>query len=331
MEKTKELNTFLITGATGFLGNMIAKKIADTYTNIRFIFIVRDKNIARKMYSIDFSDKNIEIIYIESNLEEMDIQEIQYDIDYIIHCAAITDSKKMVTYPVEVADGIVIGTKKVLQLAKEKQIKSMVYISSMEVYGRIKADDELISEECLGDILINSERSCYSLGKRIAEHYCYIYFKEYDIPVKTARLAQTFGKGVAKKDNRVYAQFARAVIDNRDIVLHTDGMSMGNYCASEDVVEGILTILYKGKNGESYNVVNENNTMTIREMAETVAEKIAKGRIKVVFDIDNSKNYGYAPNTGLRLSSKKLCELGWKPTKNVEEMYRDLIEEFTKK
>lgn len=64
------------------------------------------------------------------------------------------------------------------------------------------------------------------------------------------------------------------------------------------------------------------------EMAELVAEKHAKGRIKVVCDIPEHNVYGYAPDTGLRLSGRKLMELGWTPAQDLVEMYRDAAEDI---
>lgn len=118
----------------------------------------------------------------------------------------------------------------------------------------------------------------------MAENICYSYFREYGVPVKIARLAQTFGRGVRDSDKRVFAQFARAVRANRDIVLHTAGQSMGNYCGINDTVTGILTILMQGQDGEAYNVVNEENTMTILQMAGVVADGIDGGPIGIRFD-----------------------------------------------
>ncbi len=85
-------------------------------------------------------------------------------------------------------------------------------------------------------------------------------------------------------ETKVFAQFARAAKAGGDIVLHTEGNSMGNYCSIDDAVSGILTILEKGVNGEAYNVVNEENTMTVRQMAELIADKIAGGKIKIVYE-----------------------------------------------
>ena len=83
---------------------------------------------------------------------------------------------------------------------------------------------------------------------------CYSYFSEYKLPVKIARLSQTIGAGVDYNDNRVFVQFARNVIEHKNIILHTDGKSEGNYCYIRDAVEGIFTVLLLGVSGEAYNV-----------------------------------------------------------------------------
>lgn len=98
--------------------------------------------------------------------------------------------------PVETENSIVMGTHNILELARQRKIKSMVYLSSMEVYRMVPDIGRPRREEEIGDIQLDNARSCYLLGKRMTEHYCYIYAQEYGIPVKIARLAQTFGTGV---------------------------------------------------------------------------------------------------------------------------------------
>ena len=125
-----------------------------------------------------------------------------------------------------------------------KYLEGMVYLSSLEVYG--KTEKEQIKEEDLGYIDILTPRSSYSEGKRMSETMCISYAQEYNVPVKIARLAQTFGAGVSKDDNRVFAQFAKSVINNENIILHTKGETKRNYCYTTDAVRGIFTILTKG-------------------------------------------------------------------------------------
>lgn len=322
-----KMTNYLLTGCTGLIGSMICKKImqSEEYINgnIRIVVLVRSASKFQEIYK-GYDCRNV-VLYESDLFKTQFAKQLEVSIDYIIHCAAPTASSYMISNPVETADCIVLGTQNVLELARQKKIKSMVYISSMEVYGQVSDNGSPRRENELGDIRLDNARCCYPLGKRMAEHYCHIYEQEYGVPVKIARLAQTFGTGVRPEDNRVYMQFARSVIEKKDIVLKTDGLSMGNYCATEDVVNAVFTILQKGVNGETYNVVNEANTMRIRDMAQLVAEQVAHGEIKVRIEKEDAKKTGYAPDTGLRLSGEKLRTLGWSPTKSLVEMYCDVI------
>ena len=86
----------------------------------------------------------------------------------------------------------------------------------------------------------------------------------------------------------------------------------------------------KGKNGEAYNVSNPESHITIADMAYMVADKIAEGRIKVVFDIPSENKFGYAADTKMKLNSSKLQALGWKPEIGLEEAYKRMILDMEK-
>lgn len=320
------MGNYIITGATGYIGSMLVKHIKEKDKDAGIMVFVRDRAKAENMLPHDV--RIVELDLCDRKCAER-LSETGIRADYIIHCASVTVSAEMIIHPVEVIESIVNTTQNILAFARQCQIKSMVYLSSMEVYGSIDCSDghRVTEDEVLrGEVELFSSRSCYPLGKRMAENICYSYFKEYGVPVKIARLSQTFGEGVQPSDKRVFAQFAKAAREGSDIVLHTEGHSVGNYCGIHDAVSGIMTILEKGVSGEAYNVVNEDNTMTIRQMAELVAGKIAGGKIKVVYDIPEDNQYGYAADTALRLSGEKLMALGWKPREDLENMYCQLIE-----
>lgn len=328
MERKTE-SRILITGSTGMIGGLLVRKILEEKQFDRLVLPVRSLARAESRYRALEDQDYGRLEFVESRIEDLTSEQIPMSIDSVIHCACVTQSSEMITCPVETADSIVVGTRRILEFAREKQIRSMVYLSSMEVYGNVEDKGQPVREEQLGDVDLMAVRSCYPMAKRMAEHYCYIYHREYGLPVKIARLAQTFGRGVQISDRRVYMQFARAVQEQRDIVLHTKGLSMGNYCATDDAVEGILTLLYKGENGEAYNVVNEANTMRIRDMADLVACQVAEGRLQVRVEAECPARHSYAPDTGLRLSDEKLRGLGWRPKKGLMEMYKEVLEELT--
>lgn len=312
------MERYLITGASGYIGSMLAKRLILSQQEVSVI--VRD--VSRLDDEIV---SNAEVIQADVGNREA-IFRITEKYDYIIHCAAPTKSAYMLANPVEVIDTIVNGTAHILNLARRCDAKSVVHLSSMEVYGQVSHPDGVrTTENELGYIDVTNIRSCYPIAKMMAENLCHSYFAEYGVPVKIARLAQTFGRGVRADDNRVFAQFARAVRTSSDIVLHTAGNSMGNYCDIDEAVDAILFLLQNGADSETYNVVNEKNTMCIREMAELVAKQVAGGNIKVSYDIPPGNSFGYAPDTGLRLSGEKLRKLGWEAKCSLADMYRKML------
>ena len=206
-------------------------------------------------------------------------------------------------------------------------MQGMVYISSMEVYGIVNSKITDVKEEDLGYINPLEVRSSYSEGKRAAECLCKAYSSEYDVNVKIARLAQTFGAGIGKEENRVFAQFARSVMRDEDIVLHTNGEKANCYCYTSDAVVGILILLLNGEKGQAYNVANTESFCSIRELAEKFIELRKNNDSTLVFDIpDNAANFGYAPCSIMRLNSEKMQSLGWKPKKDILQMIQRLME-----
>lgn len=312
--------TVLVTGATGLIGVSLVRSLL-YMGDIKVLAFVRNENKAKSIYE---QNSNLEIV-IGDIINPIDIIET---VDYIFHCASVTTSKIMVEQPVETLMTSIEGTKHILNLAKEKRCKSVVYVSSMEVYGAFDNLDHEVTEDDLGYIDPLKVRSNYPEAKRLCENMCIAYLQEYGIPVKIARLAQTFGAGILQNENRVFAQFARSVINNENIILHTKGLSEGNYCYTRDCMTGLLTILLKGKDGEAYNVSNPNSHTTIVDMAKMVAHKIAKGNIEVLFDIPESNTFGYAADTKMKLNSNKLQQLGWKPEIGLEEAYKRMIEDM---
>lgn len=228
----KELDNkvILITGATGLIGSQIVKTLLCynrlNKTNIYILALVRSKEKAQTIFGRLLNNKNLELIKGDI-LRPLDIHG---NIDYIIHGASPTNSKDFVISPVETINAVLDGTKNILELGKQKNIKGIVYLSSYEVYGITDPLLESVDENAYGYINILDVRSSYSEGKRMAECICSSYAKQYNMPVKIARLTQTFGPGVEYTDNRVFAQFARSVIEKRDIVLRTTGDTTRTYC-----------------------------------------------------------------------------------------------------
>lgn len=304
-----------VTGGTGLVGSLLIRFFV--HIGVTVYAVIRNLEKAEIIYGDDLQKIHV----IPGDITERNwFEKIDTDIDYVFHCAAVTTSKIMVNKPVETIATAIDGTRNILDLSVKHHAKCFIYASSMEVYGTLP-EGELATEDKLGYIDNLAVRSNYPESKRMCENLCIAYRSEYGLDVKIARLAQTFGAGILPWEGRVFAQFARSVEEGKNIVLHTKGMSEGNYCYSRDMLLGLFTILFKGDGGEAYNIVNESTHTTIAGMAQMVAHEIGKDRIKVVFDIPESNAYGYAADTHLKLPGAKLQALGWKPTVDLKHMY----------
>lgn len=307
----------LITGATGLIGSVFTYflcNLNDKYNlNITIYLCVRNIEKAKKFSFPQY------VKYIVQDMKK----EIVVDggLDYIIHAASPTTSKYLVSNPVETINDTYLGTKNILELAKDKKVSSVVYLSSIEMYGQ-NFDDKEIKENDYGYINNLDVRSCYSEGKRFIECMCCSYCKEYDVPVKIARLTQTFGPGILLEDNRIFAHICKSVIANQDIVLHTDGSSSKNYLYITDAINAVFYILLRGIDGEAYNVANDETYISIKEMAQLVIDRFNRN-IKLIVDL--KENMGYAPSTKVNLNTDKLRKLGWSPSVSLIDMYGNTI------
>lgn len=310
-------SSILVTGGTGLIGSILVKCLLGLNANIRTTLPVRNLEKAKVIYGSNSKLLNIIECDLESYLRSMNEQ-----FDYIIHLASPTAGKYMVEHPVETYSLALDSTKLILEYCQRNPIKSFVYVSSLEYYGQ-NTDDKVIKEDFLGYVDATSPRSSYPLGKRAAEYLCTAYAKEYDVPVKIARLTQTFGAGVSADDNRVFAQFARSIVEGKNIVMHTKGESAKPYCYTTDCVSAILYILLKGADGEAYNVANQDIYISIKDMA-LFLKKNFNPLVDVI--VEEHPEMGYAPVTKLNLSSEKLMDLGWKPQYDLYQMFEHLIE-----
>jgi nucleoside-diphosphate-sugar epimerase len=320
-EKTRN-RTILVTGATGTIGSALVRGLyaADRKRGLglRILALGRDESKAQplaRQYGAEFIRHDIrEPLAIEGS------------VDSIFHGAAAAKSLEMAANPVGVIETSVKGTFNVLALAREKRVQSMVFLSSMEVYGITDPALPRVTEDILGYLDLKAARSCYPESKRLCENLCNCHHAQYGVPVKTARLAQTFGAGSDRRDTLVFAQFARGAMAGENIVLHTEGETRRDYCYISDAVRGLILLLLAGKDGEAYNIANTAANATIREMAELIANEICGGRVSVIVDKPKDiEKRGYAPDVTRRMSSAKIERLGWKPEYGLADMYRRMI------
>lgn len=315
-----------ITGATGLIGTALVSALQyyneKNSTGIRLLLLVRDLQKARRHFA---APEFKALQFVEGTLEAL--PELREPVDYIIHGACPTGSAYFVSNPVETVGSILQGTTGILELARAKKVQKMVFLSSMEVYGQISTR-ELLTEADIGYLDPLNVRNCYPQGKRMAETLCVSYAGEYGVPAVIARLAQSFGPGVTPEDKRVFAYMANCVMNDRDIVLNTDGSKENMYVYTMDAVSAILLLLLRGEAANAYNVANESTYCSVKEMGRTVIDACGKPHLSVITNAAGENTGLYRPDGYLRLSAQKLTQLGWKPQADLPDMYRRMIAAF---
>lgn len=300
--------TILITGATGLIGFTVVNALL--YANkvrgldLTVLALVRSESRARERFADVIDDKSLK--FVVGSVEKL--PEIDCGIDFIIHGASQTASKMMVEQPVETILTSVMGTKDLLDLAKEKNVEGMVYLSSMEMYGHPERGHKITEDEA-GALSPLNIRNSYPISKVQSEALCCAYASEYGVPVMIARLAQTFGPGVNYNDTRVFAYFGRCVAEKKDIVLKTRGETERCYLYTADAATAIIAVMLNGQSGDAYNLADESTYCSIAEMAQRIAKK---GGINVRFEIQDAAANGFPDAVYMNLDTSKLKALGWK-------------------
>lgn len=294
--------TFLISGATGFLGSYLCDVVR--YRNDHFNDNIKIISLTRRGGESDSTVK-----YLKCDINEK--IEIEDNIDYILHLASNTHPKQYAEDPVGTITTNILGCINLLNLAVNKKIERFLLASSVEIYGECinKPVDELYS----GYIDCNRARSGYNESKRLCESLCQSYKSQYGLDFVTARLSRLIGPD-HKEDTKAMSQFMNKALNNEDIVLKSKGNQLFSYCYITDAVAAIIKLLIDGINGEAYNISAEINDMTLADYAKYIAGLANR---KVVFEIENNDSVSKA--TYALLDNSKIKSLGWKPKYSVIE------------
>ncbi len=306
-ERLRE-KTILITGATGLIGSTLTGALL--YANekrqlgMTVLALVRDEDRARQRFA-GLPVSAAPLRFAVGTVEQPPV--IDGPIDFIIHAAAQTASEAFVRHPAETIRAAVLGTLRILELAREKRSEGFLFTSSMEVYGHPPRGHK-VTETDVCALSPLDIRNSYPVSKLQCESLCCAYAAEYGVPAVILRLTQTFGPGVHPDDGRIFAEFGRCIREKRDIVLHTPGETERSYLYTADAATAILTALLKGQPGQAYNAADESTYCSIADMARKVA---AANGIGLRFELENEAERGYPEPVYMDLDASRLRSLGW--------------------
>lgn len=326
-----EGKTILVTGANGMLPSYIVlsllrlnkKKILNK--PCRVIALVRNMQKAHRVFNGEIDDTSLSFLVQDVSRPIS----INAKVDFIIHAASQASPKYYGIDPVGTLNANILGTHNLLELAIEKKVEAFLMFSSGGVYGEIDSSKMPMKESDSGYLNCLNVRNCYFESKRMAENMCVSYASQYGLNTKIVRVFHTFGPNMDINDGRAFSDFCKCVINNEDIVLHSDGSAKRTFCYVSDAVVGYFLVLLNGQQGEAYNVGNPFQETSIRQLADTIIGLYPEKKLQVRTVInENDITYGKMKSPVKRTipDISKLISLGWQPQVSIAEGFRYTID-----
>ncbi len=304
----------LITGGAGFLGSHLCDRLIKEGHSV----ICMDNLITGTLDNIAHlrEDKNFKFV-------RQDVTEyikIDEPIDYVLHFASPASPIDYQKYPIQTLKVGALGAHKTLGLAKAKTAKFLL-ASTSEIYG-----DPLVNpqrEDYWGNVNAIGPRGMYDEAKRFAEAMAMAYHRYHGINTRTARIFNTFGERMRKRDGRVVPTFITQALAHESLTVFGDGSQTRSFCYVSDMIEG----LYKLMLSDVHEPINLGNPqeMSILDFAKKIIE-LTGSKSKIVYKslpVDDPKVR--RPDIS---KAKKL--LNWEPKISLEEGLNKTIEWFRK-
>ncbi|NQT05144.1 MAG: NAD-dependent epimerase/dehydratase family protein [Dehalococcoidia bacterium] len=190
-------------------------------------------------------------------------------IHYIIHGASIASPVVYRRYPIETIKVNVLSTWHLLKRALKGDVKSLLYLSSSEIYGDPTEGNVPTPESYHGNVSSTGPRACYDESKRLAETLCMTYYRHNRVPVKIVRPFNVYGPRLSLDDGRIIPDLLNNALNGQPLTLYSDGRSTRSFCYISDAICAMLDILLSGHNGEVFNVGNDEE-VSIRQVAEEI-------------------------------------------------------------
>lgn len=303
--------TFLVTGATGMLGQYVVRTLlalGRRGPRVRIIGLARRPVSAEQLFGPLAPDGRLTML----------AQDVASPIilgeraDFIIHAASPANPAAFQTDPIGVIRANVAGTDNVLSLAAASGA-TVCFVSSSEVYGApvpsICADRLPLTEDAIGSLDPLALRSAYPQSKRMAENLCVAYGAQHGVSYRIARLSYTYGPGMDLSDPRVQAYFFRQALGDEDIVLQSDGAVRRMYTYVSDAVSALFHLLSAPAN-LTCNVANESAQVSIGDLARLVLRQAGARKASVKF-AHSASSVGSSPSGSVLVDCARMRSLGW--------------------
>ncbi len=302
----------LVTGGSGFLGSHLCERLLEQGANVICVDNFFTGTRANVEHLID--NKRFELIRHDVTFP------LYIEVDEIYNLACPASPIHYQRDPVQTTKTSVHGAINMLGLAKRLRAK-ILQASTSEVYGDPETHPQ--TEDYWGRVNPIGPRSCYDEGKRCAETLFFDYWRQHKLPIKVARIFNTYGPRMHPNDGRVVSNFIVQALLGQDITIYGDGSQTRSFCFVDDLIDGIIRLMNSA--GEITGPINLGNPVefTIKELAEQVVA-MTGSRSRLVFrDLPTDDPKQRQPDIGLARR-----HLGWEPKVQLREGLKRTIGYF---
>jgi UDP-glucuronate decarboxylase len=293
----------LVTGGAGFIGSHLCERLlalGDEVLCIDNFYTGTRHNVHRFLTHPRFELMRHDVCF-----------PLYVEVDAIFNLACPASPIHYQFDPVQTTKTSVHGAINMLGLAKRVKAK-ILQASTSEVYGDPAVHPQ--TEDYWGNVNPIGPRSCYDEGKRCAETLFFDYRRQHDLPIKVARIFNTYGPRMHPNDGRVVSNFIMQALQGKDITLYGDGTQTRAFCYVDDLVEALIRLMETPHAVTGPINLGNPAEFTMRALAETIiALTGAKSRIvHMPLPLDDPKQR--RPDIGMATQI-----LGWKPTVALRE------------
>jgi UDP-glucuronate decarboxylase len=261
----------LVTGGAGFIGSHLCKRLLERGDEVLCVdnfYTGTRRNVQQLLGNPLFELMRHDICF-----------PLYVEVQQIFNLACPASPIHYQFDPVQTTKVSVHGAINMLGLAKRVKAK-ILQASTSEVYGDPSVHPQ--QESYWGNVNPIGPRSCYDEGKRCAETLFFDYYRQHALPIKVARIFNTYGPGMQPNDGRVVSNFIIQALSNQDITIYGEGNQTRSFCYVDDLVEGLIRLMETS--GKVTGPVNLGNPaeFTIRELADLVID-LTGSSSKIIF------------------------------------------------
>jgi UDP-glucose 4-epimerase len=304
--------TALVTGCAGFIGSHLVERLLESNNRVVGIDCFTDYySPALKRANIARAAAQREFTLIEKDIVDMRSFPA---VDYVFHMAAQPGVRASWGTNFEVyLRNNVKATQNLLEFYKSQQIKKFIYSSSSSVYG----DAPLPMRE---DSLAKPV-SPYGVTKLAAEHLCYLYWKNFNVPTISLRYFTVYGP--RQRPDMAIHKFVKAVLTNEVISIYGDGTQTRDFTFISDVIDALALAAKTELCGEVFNV-GGGSQISVNELVEEI-ERITEKSAEIDRTIAQK---GDVKDTQADIS-KARNQLGWRPRLHISEGLKEYVKWYS--